>query len=71
MRVRGYQVTVYDRHDRVGGLLIYGIPNFKLEKDVVARRTQRLIDGGVSFELNCNVGETIASRICARATTPC
>jgi glutamate synthase (NADPH/NADH) small chain len=60
MRARGYRVTVYDRHDRVGGLLVYGIPNFKLEKDVVARRTQRLIDGGVSFELNCNVGETIS-----------
>ncbi|MGE0185467.1 MAG: NAD(P)-dependent oxidoreductase [Hyphomonadaceae bacterium] len=60
LRQRGYQVTVYDRHDRVGGLLIYGIPNFKLEKDVVARRTQRLIEGGVKFELNCNVGETIA-----------
>ncbi|PZO55171.1 MAG: dihydropyrimidine dehydrogenase [Alphaproteobacteria bacterium] len=60
MRLRGYQVTVYDRHDRVGGLMIYGIPNFKLEKDVVERRTQRLIDGGVKFELNCNVGETIS-----------
>jgi glutamate synthase (NADPH/NADH) small chain len=59
MRLRGYQVTVYDRHDRVGGLLIYGIPNFKLEKEVVERRTQRLIDGGIKFELNCNVGETI------------
>jgi glutamate synthase (NADPH/NADH) small chain len=60
LRLRGYQVTVYDRHDRIGGLLIYGIPNFKLEKDVVQRRAQRLIDGGVKFELNCNVGETIA-----------
>lgn len=60
MRQRGYQVTVYDRHDRIGGLLVYGIPNFKLEKEVVARRAQRLIDGGVKFELNCNVGETIS-----------
>lgn len=60
MRQRGYQVTVYDRHDRIGGLLVYGIPNFKLEKDVVERRAQRLIDGGVKFELNCNVGETIS-----------
>ena len=60
MRQRGYQVTLYDRHDRIGGLLIYGIPNFKLEKEVVARRAQRLIDGGVKFELNCNVGETIS-----------
>jgi glutamate synthase (NADPH/NADH) small chain len=60
LRLRGYQVTVYDRHDRVGGLLIYGIPNFKLEKDVVERRTQRLIEGGVKFELKCNVGETLS-----------
>jgi len=60
LRLRGYQVTVYDRHDRIGGLLIYGIPNFKLEKEVVARRAQRLIDGGVRFELNCDVGTTIS-----------
>jgi glutamate synthase (NADPH/NADH) small chain len=60
MRQRGYQVTVYDRHDRIGGLLVYGIPNFKLEKGVVERRAQRLIDGGVKFELNCNVSETIS-----------
>jgi len=42
LRRRGYQVTVYDRYDRVGGLMIYGIPNFKLEKDVVLRRTDWL-----------------------------
>ncbi|WP_349257238.1 NAD(P)-dependent oxidoreductase [Vitreimonas sp.] len=60
LRLRGYKVTVYDRHDRIGGLLVYGIPNFKLEKEVVERRSQRLIDGGVKFELNCNVGETIS-----------
>jgi glutamate synthase (NADPH/NADH) small chain len=60
LRLRGYQVTVYDRHDRIGGLLIYGIPNFKLEKEVVARRAQRLIDGGVTFELNCDIGTTIS-----------
>src|SRR6056297_3448971 len=44
MRAKGYQVHVYDRYDRAGGLLIYGIPNFKLEKPVVERRTQRLVD---------------------------
>jgi glutamate synthase (NADPH/NADH) small chain len=60
LRSRGYQVTVYDRHDRIGGLLMYGIPNFKLEKDIVARRTQRLIDGGVKFVLNCMIGEIIS-----------
>ena len=62
----GYQVTVYDRHDRAGGLLIYGIPNFKLEKDVVERRTQRLADGGVDFRLNFEVGTRRHARRAAR-----
>ena len=44
LRRKGYQVTVYDRYDRVGGLLIYGIPNFKLEKDIVQRREKLLRD---------------------------
>jgi glutamate synthase (NADPH/NADH) small chain len=60
LRLRGYQVTIYDRHDRPGGLLIYGIPNFKLEKHVVERRSKRLQDGGVKFVMNCNVGETVS-----------
>jgi glutamate synthase (NADPH/NADH) small chain len=57
LREAGYDVTVYDRHDRAGGLLIYGIPGFKLEKDVVERRTQRLADGGVAFKLGFEVGK--------------
>ncbi|MBN9320097.1 MAG: NAD(P)-dependent oxidoreductase [Caulobacterales bacterium] len=57
LREEGYKVTVYDRHDRPGGLLIYGIPGFKLEKDVVERRTQRLADGGVVFKLGFEVGK--------------
>ncbi len=56
LRSRGYKVTVYDRHDRVGGLLIYGIPGFKLEKDIVIRRWKWLEEGGVTFELNADVG---------------
>ena len=56
LRELGYAVTVYDRHDRAGGLLIYGIPSFKLEKDVVARRTARLAAGGIEFRLNFEVG---------------
>ena len=56
LREQGYAVTVYDRHDRAGGLLIYGIPGFKLEKDVVERRTERLAEGGVVFKLNFEVG---------------
>jgi glutamate synthase (NADPH/NADH) small chain len=56
LRARGFQVTVYDRHDRAGGLLIYGIPGFKLEKEVVERRTRRLAEGGVEFRLDFEVG---------------
>ncbi len=56
LRRRGYAVTVYDRHDRMGGLLIYGIPNFKLEKEVVERRTRLLAEGGIAFVYNFEVG---------------
>lgn len=59
LRRKGYQVTVYDRHDRVGGLMIYGIPGFKLEKPVVERRTQWLIEGGIKFQLNVEIGKEI------------
>ena len=59
LRRQGVQVTVYDRYDRSGGLMTYGIPSFKLEKDVVERRNAQLADGGVNFVLNCNVGEDI------------
>jgi hypothetical protein len=54
------QVTVYDRHDRAGGLMTYGIPGFKLEKPVVHQRIRQLEDGGVQFVLDCNVGEDIS-----------
>ncbi|MGL4308882.1 MAG: NAD(P)-dependent oxidoreductase [Paracoccaceae bacterium] len=60
LRRQGIQVTVYDRYDRAGGLLTYGIPGFKLEKDVVMNRIEQLEKGGVQFVLNCNVGETIS-----------
>ena len=57
LRKNGYKVTVYDRYDRAGGLLIYGIPNFKLEKHVVERRTKLLKDGGIEFIQNFEVGK--------------
>ena len=60
LRRKGYQVVVYDRYDRVGGLLIYGIPNFKLEKDAVQRRTTLLEEGGVRFCCNVEVGVDIS-----------
>jgi glutamate synthase (NADPH/NADH) small chain len=56
LRRKGYQVHVYDRYDRVGGLLIYGIPNFKLEKEIVARRAKLLQDSGVTYHLDFEVG---------------
>ena len=59
LRRAGVQVTVYDRHDRAGGLLTYGIPSFKLEKDVVMRRVDQLERAGVKFVLNCNIGEDL------------
>ncbi|MEM8761380.1 MAG: FAD-dependent oxidoreductase, partial [Pseudomonadota bacterium] len=60
LRRIGIQVTIYDRYDRSGGLLIYGIPGFKLEKEVVTRRNEQLEKAGVTFRLNCNVGEDIS-----------
>ena len=57
LRKDGYKITVYDRYDRAGGLLIYGIPNFKLEKHVVERRTKLLKDGGIEFVQKFEVGK--------------
>jgi glutamate synthase (NADPH/NADH) small chain len=56
MRTRGYEVHVYDRHDRAGGLLTYGIPGFKLEKPVVTRRVDRLKEAGIVFHESFEVG---------------
>ena len=57
LRKEGYKITVYDRYDRAGGLLIYGIPNFKLEKHVVQRRIKLLKEGGIKFVQNFEVGK--------------
>ena len=57
LRKSGLQVTIYDRYDRPGGLLIYGIPNFKLEKFVVERRTKLLKESGIKFIQNFEVGK--------------
>jgi glutamate synthase (NADPH/NADH) small chain len=56
LRRQGWRVHVYDRYDRVGGLLIYGIPGFKLEKRIVERRGALLAEGGIVFELGSDVG---------------
>ena len=60
LRRQGVQVTIYDRSDRAGGLLTYGIPGFKLEKNVVMRRNKLLEDSGVVFVLNTKIGQDIS-----------
>ena len=60
LRKKGYKIDIYDRHDRAGGLLIYGIPNFKLEKDIVERRIKYLKDSGIVFHQNINIGHEIS-----------
>jgi glutamate synthase (NADPH/NADH) small chain len=57
LRRWGYEVHVYDRYDRVGGLMIYGIPNFKLEKDIVLRRWRLLEEAGIVFHLGVDIGQ--------------
>ncbi|MGB0960095.1 MAG: NAD(P)-dependent oxidoreductase [Halocynthiibacter sp.] len=60
LRRAGVQVTVYDRYDRAGGLLTYGIPGFKLEKEVVMQRVDQLAQAGVEFVQNCTIGEDVS-----------
>ena len=56
---RGHQVTVYERNDKVGGLLRYGIPNMKLEKQIIDRKVKIMEQEGISFIVNANVGENV------------
>jgi len=60
LRKLSYAVTIYDRYDRAGGLLIYGIPNFKLEKFVVERRTNLLKESGIKFQQNVEIGKELS-----------
>ena len=59
LRRKGHEVHVYDRYDRIGGLLIYGIPNFKLDKQIVLRRHKLLQDGGIKFHTNVDIGNSV------------
>ena len=59
---RGHQVTVYEREDRVGGLLMYGIPNMKLEKQIIARRQALMEAEGVVFRTSCDVGADVSAK---------
>ncbi|QJE71992.1 NAD(P)-dependent oxidoreductase [Aerophototrophica crusticola] len=63
LRKKGYQVHVYDRYDRVGGLMVYGIPGFKLEKEVVLRRWKLLEEAGVKFHLGVELGRNTDMRV--------
>lgn len=58
---RGHDVTVYERDDRVGGLLMYGIPNMKLEKQIIDRKINVMKEEGVKFITGCNVGVDVKS----------
>ncbi len=59
---RGHSVTVYERSDRVGGLLMYGIPNMKLEKHIIDRKVEQMKAEGVTFITGVNVGRDITSK---------
>lgn len=59
LRRAGCEVHIYDRYDRAGGLMVYGIPNFKLDKAVVARRHAQFVQSGVQFHLGCDIGRDI------------
>jgi len=76
----GHLVTVYERADRIGGLLMYGIPNMKLQKEVVTRRVKLMEDEGISFETGVEIGKDISAKqlldefdsviLCCGATKP-
>lgn len=59
LRKKGYKIEVYDRYDRIGGLMIYGIPNFKLDKKIVERRKEQYEKSGIHFHLNTEIGKQI------------
>jgi glutamate synthase (NADPH/NADH) small chain len=58
----GHTVTVYERADRIGGLLMYGIPNMKLDKGVVDRRVEQMREEGVQFKTGCDVGKNVDAK---------
>ena len=59
---RGHEVTVFERNDRVGGLLRYGIPNMKLEKSVIDRKVRIMEEEGIHFVTNANVGQNVDAK---------
>ena len=70
-RRAGHGVTVFEKADRIGGLLRYGIPEFKMEKHLIDRRMEQMEAEGVEFVTNAHVGVNIdVAQICARTSTP-
>ena len=67
---RGHSVTVYERSDRPGGLLRYGIPNMKLEKDIVERRVRLMKEEGVLFKTGVNVGKDVTAAELQKTVRP-
>jgi len=59
---RGHQVTVFEKNDRIGGLLMYGIPNMKLDKSVIERKLDIMRSEGVEFKVNSDVGNTVSAK---------
>ncbi len=67
LRRAGHEVTVFERSSRVGGLLRYGIPDFKLEKGVIDRRVSQMLAEGVRFETGVTIGEDVSARYLRRS----
>jgi glutamate synthase (NADPH/NADH) small chain len=67
LRRMGHAVTVFEKEDKIGGILRYGIPDFKLEKWVLDRRLEQVIEEGVNFETSVNIGDDLSARYLMRA----
>ena len=66
----GHDVTLFEKADRIGGLLRYGIPNFKLEKHLIDRRLAQMEAEGVKFVTGAHVGVNVTPKSCAGSSTP-
>jgi|WetSurMetagenome_2_1015567.scaffolds.fasta_scaffold00148_3 glutamate synthase (NADPH) small chain len=67
LRRLGHTVTVFEKQDKIGGILRYGIPDFKLEKWVIDRRLAQLVEEGVNFETSVHIGDDLSARYLLRA----
>ena len=60
LRRKGYEVTIYEKHDKLGGLLVHGIPEFRLPRQVITKTIQKILDLGIEVKYNCKLGEDIS-----------